>query len=84
MEIESFTAYLRGERRINQEGAGLIQTGLYYDVVEAENYPGEWRVEAVNYDGDGEVYVTIFSGPLAEARAREYADWRNSGSPKTR
>jgi hypothetical protein len=34
--------------------------------------PGEWQTELVNYDGDGEVYVTIFSGPDAELRAKEY------------
>src|SRR5258708_754225 len=31
-----------------------------------------WQAEFVNYDGDGEVYVTIFSGPDAEARAKEH------------
>jgi hypothetical protein len=36
-----------------------------------------WRVEAINQEGDGEVFVAIFSGPDAEARAREYADWKN-------
>lgn len=34
--------------------------------------PGEWQAELVNYDGDGEVYVTIFSGPDAEMRAKEH------------
>jgi hypothetical protein len=34
--------------------------------------PGAWQAELVNYDGDGEVYVTIFSGPDAEVRAQEY------------
>lgn len=34
--------------------------------------PGEWQAEVVNYDGDGEVYVTIFSGPDAEVRAKDY------------
>jgi hypothetical protein len=29
--------------------------------------PGDWRI---NYDGAG--YVTIFAGPSAEARARDY------------
>ena len=32
----------------------------------------EWRVEYV--DDDGGCYVTIFAGPFAEKRAREYAD----------
>jgi hypothetical protein len=33
---------------------------------------GEWQAEVVNYHGDGEVYVTIFSGPDAEVRAKEF------------
>lgn len=33
----------------------------------------EWRVEAIDYEADGQVYVTIFSGPKAQVRAEEYA-----------
>lgn len=32
----------------------------------------EWRVEY--FDDDGGCYVTIFAGPLADKRAREYAE----------
>ena len=38
--------------------------------------PLTWSVEAVNSDGDGGIDVTIFSGPTAEQRAREYAQWK--------
>ena len=38
--------------------------------------PLTWAVEAVNSDRDGGIDVTIFSGPNAETRAREYARWR--------
>jgi hypothetical protein len=41
---------------------------------------GEWQTEFVNHDGDGEVYVTIFSGPDAEARAREFCFQTSSGT----
>jgi hypothetical protein len=34
---------------------------------------GDWRVEAIDFDDEGAVYVTIFSGPEARKRAREYA-----------
>lgn len=34
---------------------------------------GCWRVEAINMQNDGEIYITIFAGPKAEERAREYA-----------
>jgi hypothetical protein len=47
-----------------------------WEVVEDRQHPGQWRVEATNHEGDGEVYVTIFSGPAAQKRAQEYAEWQ--------
>ncbi len=38
----------------------------------------EWRVEAIDYESEGEVYVAIFSGPGADARAREYARFKEA------
>jgi len=35
----------------------------------------EWAVEAIDYESEGDVYVTLFSGPLSERRAREYAEF---------
>lgn len=40
--------------------------------------PSEWRVEAIDYDNEGVVYVAIFTGPQADQRAAEYAEWKNS------
>jgi hypothetical protein len=37
-----------------------------------------WNVEQI--DDDGGCLVTIFTGPDAERRAREYADWQSSRS----
>ena len=34
---------------------------------------GDWRVEAIDFDNEGAVYVTIFTGPGSRKRAREYA-----------
>ena len=34
---------------------------------------GDWRVEAIDFEDEGALYVTIFSGPDARGRAREYA-----------
>jgi hypothetical protein len=39
---------------------------------------GEWRVEAIDYESEGECYVTIFSGPQAKERAEEYAAFKMS------
>ena len=38
---------------------------------------GEWRVEY--FDEDGGCYVTIFAGPGAEKRARDYGDALKAG-----
>jgi hypothetical protein len=53
---------------------------MSYEVMESRGVAGEWRVEAINFAGDGEVYVTIFAGPDAQARAIEYATWKNGAS----
>ena len=59
-------------------GASLKAGGLVmqYEVVESQPYPGIWHVEGI--DEEGRVFVTAFSGPEAEKRAREYAQWKNS------
>jgi len=51
-----------------------------WEVFRDKEFLYDWRVEAINYDGDGEIYCTAFSGPLAEERARSYAAWRNGGA----
>ena len=43
------------------------------EVVEDKISPGMWRVESVNYELDGEIYLAAFSGPAAEQQARAYA-----------
>jgi hypothetical protein len=45
--------------------------------IEDRNENGIWRVEY--FDDDGGCYVTIFAGPGAELRAREYYDALQSG-----
>lgn len=47
-----------------------------YEVVEDQGEPGVWRAEAIG--PDGECYVSVFSGPHAERRARCYADSMNA------
>jgi len=37
----------------------------------------DWRVEAVDFENEGNVYIAIFSGPDAQARAAEYVQWKN-------
>lgn len=52
-------------------------TTLTYQAFEDRKSPGDWRAEAIDHDSEGECYVVIFSGPDAQARAQEYAAWKN-------
>ena len=51
---------------------------LYHEVMEDRRHPGDFRVEAIDSEADGEIYVAIFSGPDAAVRAEEYANWKNA------
>lgn len=51
---------------------------MQHEVIQDREIQGVWRVEAINAEGDGEAYVTIFSGPDAQERAYEYAEFKNS------
>jgi hypothetical protein len=53
-----------------------MEETISYELAESDGYSGEWRVEAIG--PDGEVYVSIFSGPKAKERAAEYAEWKNA------
>jgi hypothetical protein len=48
---------------------------MNYEAAKSKHYLDEWRVEAI--DSEGRVFVTIFSGPAAKERAKEYAAWKN-------
>jgi hypothetical protein len=50
---------------------------LTYKLIKDENNPTDWRAEAIDDAGEGECYVVTFTGPRAEERAREYAQWKN-------
>ncbi len=45
---------------------------LTYRVIPDKEIIDVWRVEAHDEESEGECYVTIFSGPYAEIRAKEY------------
>ena len=55
-----------------------VKTKLEYEVARSTQDPDEWRVEAIDYDDEGQVYVAIFAGPEAEDRAREYAKFKSA------
>lgn len=51
---------------------------MEYEVIPDRNCPTDWRVEAIDFEGDGDCYVAIFCGKNAEIRAKEYAGWMKS------
>lgn len=53
------------------------KTATRYEVAQSVNAIEEWRVEGIDYDRDGQVYVAIFSGPQARERAEEYVNFKN-------
>ena len=58
---------------------------MEYEVQKSQDCEFDWLVSSVNDGQDenrdmGEIYVAVFSGPLSEERAQEYADWKNGKS----
>jgi len=51
---------------------------MEWKCLEDKRSAGDWRVEAIDFDDEGKVYVAIFSGPSAQARAEEYAEFKNT------
>ena len=51
---------------------------MQFEIVEDQLQPGDYRVEAIDNAGDGEVFTAIFVGPDAQKRAEEYGSWKNS------
>jgi hypothetical protein len=60
-----------------------VENDFHADVILHEDLDGngEWRVEY--QDDDGGCYVTIFAGPAAERRARDYFTALKTGTVKT-
>ena len=48
--------------------------------IRPSRFTDEWVVETWEEEGDGEIYVAAFSGPLAEERAVEYVVWRQGNA----
>jgi hypothetical protein len=55
---------------------------MTFEVAKSRNTVDEWRVEAIDFEDEGQVYVALFSGPLARERAEEYATWKNEGEAR--
>ena len=51
---------------------------MEWDIFKSEDGSGNWVVQAMNFDGDGEIYTVTFSDSDAKTRAREYYNWKSS------
>ena len=49
---------------------------MQVEIVPCATGVDDWRVEAIDFDNEGIVYVACFSGPEAKERAEEYAAWK--------
>jgi hypothetical protein len=63
------------------QAQSIVQPKIEFEAIEDRASAGDWRVEGINFAGDGEVYTAIFTGPLARERAVEYAAWKNENAP---
>lgn len=54
-----------------------------HEAVKDRYDPNCWRVEFIDHASEGECYLAVFIGFAAEARAKEYAVWKNSRSAVT-
>jgi hypothetical protein len=50
---------------------------MQMEVFADKEFPNDWHVEAIDTN-TGDVFQTVFAGPDAEQRAKEYADWQES------
>jgi hypothetical protein len=50
------------------------------EVIQDRISAGVWRVESIDHTSDGEIYVTMFSGPTAKLQA----DWFATLAPADR
>lgn len=49
---------------------------MQFSVYPHEDNSGDWVVEAIDIDGEGEILTAIFSGRDAQSRAESYANWQ--------
>ena len=57
---------------------------MEWDIFKSEDGSGNWVVQAMNFDGDGEIYTVTFSDFDPEAAAREYYNWKTNVADRQR
>ncbi len=62
----------------------MTDSKMLFECAPSRACPDEWVVEAIDHASEGEVYAALFSGPGAEARAKEYAALKNGAAQQPR
>lgn len=58
------------------------EKNMEWHIYPHEDRSGDWVVQGINIDGEGEMFTTIFTDSDAEARAREYYQWQSAAQQK--
>jgi len=53
-----------------------VRTKLRFEAIPDPDDEESWRVEAIDFEGEGICFLTTFLGHAAEERAKEYAEWK--------
>jgi len=53
---------------------------MQWEAGESVTNPGYWSAEAVDHEGEGEIYVVLFLCPNSKKMAEEYAASKNAHS----
>ena len=75
--VESYFYQPHGVTEFDQERR---VTAMEWDLFKSEDGSGNWVVQAMNFDGEGEIYTVTFSDLDREARAREYYNWKTNAA----
>jgi hypothetical protein len=58
------------------------EKNMEWHIYAHEDASGDWVVQGIDINGEGEIFTTIFTDADAEARAREYYEWQSNAQQK--
>jgi hypothetical protein len=72
------TGHPTGENSASQ----MEEPKMEWHIYPHEDGSGDWIVQGINVDGEGQIYTTIFTDADAQSRAREYYEFQQSSVAK--
>lgn len=55
---------------------------MEFELIRDRHHPEDWRVEGTDHDSEGEAFVVIFSGFVAEEAEKEYFEFKKTQRSK--